>query len=112
MRIIAFRLSSTSLFVVAQEDTLIRIAVFPCQTVPPHQHVPPSWTRPITSRRFSGGLYESGFEGLNDLEINQALGSLCRPEVTREEIGRVQEGGKCRGGGKVWQGKTAKLRSV
>jgi hypothetical protein len=39
-RIIASRLRSTSVSVVAHEDTLIRIAVFPCHTVPPHQHVP------------------------------------------------------------------------
>ena len=37
---IASMLISTSLSVVAQEDTLILIAVFPCQVVPPHQHVP------------------------------------------------------------------------
>ena len=54
MRIMACRLRSTSLSVVAQEDTLIRIAVFPCQTVPPHQQVPSSWTRRITSRVTSG----------------------------------------------------------
>ena len=35
-------LISTSLSVVAQEDTLILIAVFPCQVVPPHQQVPSS----------------------------------------------------------------------
>ena len=39
-RIIAARLSSTSSSVVAHELTLMRIAVRPCQTVPPHQHVP------------------------------------------------------------------------
>src|SRR5207253_7754486 len=37
---IAFTLCSTSSSVVAQDETLIRIAVRPCQTVPPHQHVP------------------------------------------------------------------------
>ena len=40
IRMIASRLLSTSASVVAQLETLIRIAVFPCQTVPPHQHVP------------------------------------------------------------------------
>src|SRR5260370_18501839 len=54
MRIITSRLRSTSVSVVAQEDTLIRIAVFPRQTVPPHQQVPFSWTRRITSRVTSG----------------------------------------------------------
>jgi hypothetical protein len=37
---IASRLRSTSSSVVAQEETLIRIAVRPCQVVPPHQQVP------------------------------------------------------------------------
>jgi hypothetical protein len=42
MRVIAARLRSTSVSVVVQEEMLIRIAVFPCQTVDPHQHVPSS----------------------------------------------------------------------
>ena len=40
MRIMAARLRSTSASVVAQEETLMRIAVCPCQTVGPHQQVP------------------------------------------------------------------------
>src|SRR5438552_11936763 len=52
-RITAFALFSISSRVVAQLDTLIRIAAFPCHTVPPHQHVPSSCTRRITSRVFS-----------------------------------------------------------
>ena len=39
-RIMAARLRSTSSSVVAHEETLMRIAVRPCQTVGPHQHVP------------------------------------------------------------------------
>src|SRR6266545_1075165 len=39
-RIMASRLRSISASVVAQDETLIRIAVCPCQTVPPHQQVP------------------------------------------------------------------------
>ena len=39
---IASRLCSTSAAVVAQDETLMRIAVLPCQTVPPHQQVPSS----------------------------------------------------------------------
>ncbi len=34
---------STSSSLVAQEDTSMRVAVWPCQTVPPHQHVPSDW---------------------------------------------------------------------
>jgi hypothetical protein len=45
----ASRLRSTSAAVVAQEETLMRIAVLPCQTVPPHQQVPSSCTRRMTS---------------------------------------------------------------
>ena len=39
MRSIASKLFSTSASVVAHDDTLIRIAVCPCQTVAPHQQV-------------------------------------------------------------------------
>jgi hypothetical protein len=37
---IAAKLRSTSSWVVAQDETLIRMAVCPCQTVEPHQHIP------------------------------------------------------------------------
>jgi glutamate/tyrosine decarboxylase-like PLP-dependent enzyme len=40
MRSMASKLRSTSTSVVAQDDTLIRIAVRSCQTVTPHQQVP------------------------------------------------------------------------
>src|SRR5436853_139332 len=46
----AARLRSTSASVVAHDETLMRIAVWPCQSVPPHQQVPSLWTRAITSR--------------------------------------------------------------
>src|SRR2546429_3439082 len=59
LRTIACRLLSPSVSVVAHEDTLILIAVSPCQTVPPHQHVPSSWTRRITSRVTSGRLKDT-----------------------------------------------------
>jgi hypothetical protein len=49
MRTMAARLRFTSLDVVAQEDTLMRIAVLPCHTVPLHQQVPSSCMRRITS---------------------------------------------------------------
>jgi hypothetical protein len=38
-RRITRRLASTSCSVVAHDDTLIRIAVRPCHSVPPHQQV-------------------------------------------------------------------------
>ena len=41
-RITASALRSMSSSVVAHDDTLMRIAVLPCQTVPPHQQVPSS----------------------------------------------------------------------
>ena len=50
----AARLASTSAAVVAHDDTLIRIAVRPCHSVPPHQHVPSCWMRAITARVRSG----------------------------------------------------------
>ena len=54
---IAARLRSTSSSVVAHDDTLMRIAVRPCQTVPPHQHVPSACT-PATTRSRLRGLAE------------------------------------------------------
>jgi hypothetical protein len=42
IRMIAAALFSTSSRVVCQDETLIRIASRPCQTVPPHQQVPSS----------------------------------------------------------------------
>jgi len=45
--IIASRQRSTSSSVVAHEHTLILIALLPCQTVPPHQHVPSRWISAI-----------------------------------------------------------------
>jgi hypothetical protein len=47
--IIAVTLRSTSSSVVAQLDTLIRIAVCPCHCVPPHQQVPSFWISVMTS---------------------------------------------------------------
>jgi len=46
----AARLCSTSSVVVAHEETLIRIAARPCQTVAPHQQVPSVCTAAITAR--------------------------------------------------------------
>src|SRR5207244_7102527 len=52
---IAARLRSTSSSVVAQLETLIRIAVLPCHWVPPNQQVPSSCT-PAMIRRVSSAL--------------------------------------------------------
>ena len=50
---IALKLRFTSASVVAQEDTLMRIAFLPFHVVPPHQHVPsccmPRMTRSVFS---------------------------------------------------------------
>ena len=53
-RSIAARLSSTSSSVVAHDETLMRMAVWPCQTVPPHQQVPSAWIAAITRLRGVG----------------------------------------------------------
>jgi hypothetical protein len=45
---IAATLRLTSRFVVAHEDTLMRIALRPFQTVPPHQQVPSACTASMT----------------------------------------------------------------
>ena len=48
MRTIAATLRSMSSSVVAQQDTLIRMAAWPCHSVPPHQQVPSLWSAAIT----------------------------------------------------------------
>ena len=48
------RLKSTSSSVVTQDETLMRIAVWPCQTVEPHQQVPSACRRATVRRVFSG----------------------------------------------------------
>src|ERR1019366_5192321 len=55
----ASRLRSTSSRVVAQEDTLIRMAVRPCHVVGPHQQVPSRWMRSITRRVVSASPNET-----------------------------------------------------
>src|SRR6516225_1971895 len=50
IRSMAARLRSTSSSVVAHDDTLMRLAVWPCQTVPPQQQVPSDWMAPMTRR--------------------------------------------------------------
>jgi len=47
------KLRSTSSLVVAQEDTLMRMAVWPCHTVEPHQQVPSACRRAMVARVFS-----------------------------------------------------------
>ncbi len=64
------------------------------------------------AQRFAKGLQDAGFEVLNDVVINQVLVSFGSPEVTREVIRRIQEGGTCWCGGTVWQGRTAMRISV
>ena len=49
-RAIASTLRSTSSSVVTHDDTLMRIAVWPCQTVPPIQQTPSRCTAAITRR--------------------------------------------------------------
>src|SRR6266567_4967892 len=49
----------TSSSVVAQELTLIRIAVWSCQTVDPHQQVPSAWMRSMVLSVFSGDPNET-----------------------------------------------------
>lgn len=57
-RRIATRLRSTSSSVVAHEETLMRMAVRPCHTEPPHQQVPSRWTSSMTRLVVSGSPNE------------------------------------------------------
>src|SRR5258708_5380025 len=51
---IALRLSAASSSVVAQLETLMRMAVCPCHCVPPHQQVPSACIAAMTRRGSSG----------------------------------------------------------
>jgi len=59
MRIIAARLRSTSSCVVAHDETLMRIAVRPCQTVRPAYQVPSACTAATTRRVVSSSPNET-----------------------------------------------------
>ncbi len=59
IRSMAARLRSTSSSVVAHEETLMRIAVRSCHTVPPAQHVPSAWIPAITRRVSSASPNET-----------------------------------------------------
>jgi glutamate/tyrosine decarboxylase-like PLP-dependent enzyme len=62
--------------------------------------------------RFAEGLQSSGYEVLNDVQLNQVLVSFGDPEKTRQVIQAVQQDGTCWCGGTVWQGQTAMRISV
>lgn len=57
-------------------------------------------------------LRESGFEILNEVEINQVLVSFGSAEETNRVIKGVQTEGTCWCGGTVWQGRTAMRISI
>src|SRR5579871_2125756 len=58
-RRIAARLISTSVLVVAHEETLMRMAVRPCHSVTPHQQTPSCCTFSITALVTCGGPKET-----------------------------------------------------
>jgi glutamate/tyrosine decarboxylase-like PLP-dependent enzyme len=62
--------------------------------------------------RFAEGLTASGYEVLNDVQLNQVLVSFGDADKTRRVIGAVQQDGTCWCGGTVWQGRTAMRISV
>jgi glutamate/tyrosine decarboxylase-like PLP-dependent enzyme len=57
-------------------------------------------------------LKESGFEILNDVEINQILVSFGSAEETNRVIKKIQSDGTCWCGGTIWQGRTAMRISI
>jgi len=58
IRVIASRLRSTSVSLVAQEETLMRMAKRPFQSAPPHQH-PSFWIACIVSLVMAGSPKET-----------------------------------------------------
>jgi hypothetical protein len=78
----AARLRSTSSIVVAQLDTLMRIAVRPCQTVGPHQQVPSACRRAITRSVFSG-IAERDQHLVDDHLVQNFKAGLFSPAANR-----------------------------
>ena len=78
----ASRLRSTSSSVVAQDDTLMRIAVRPCQTVMPHQHVPSACT-PATTRCVSAGSPNETSTWLRTTSLRISWPAARRPSAKR-----------------------------
>ena len=64
------------------------------------------------ARRFAEGLAASGYEILNQVDLNQVLVSFGDPDRTRAVIEAVQKDGTCWCGGTTWQGRTAMRISV
>jgi glutamate/tyrosine decarboxylase-like PLP-dependent enzyme len=64
------------------------------------------------ARRFAESLRASGYEILNEVELNQVLVSFGDGEKTHRVIERIQSDGECWCGETVWQGRVAMRISV
>ena len=64
------------------------------------------------ARLFADRLRSAGFRVLNDVVLNQVLGSFGSAEETRRVIAEIQADGTCWCGGTVWQNQTAMRISV
>jgi glutamate/tyrosine decarboxylase-like PLP-dependent enzyme len=64
------------------------------------------------ARSFASALEASGFDILNEVELNQVLVSFGNDEKTRAVVQAVQREGTCWCGGTVWQGRAAMRISV
>jgi glutamate/tyrosine decarboxylase-like PLP-dependent enzyme len=64
------------------------------------------------ARAFASALEASGFDILNEVELNQVLVSFGNDEKTRAVVQAVQREGTCWCGGTVWQGRAAMRISV
>jgi hypothetical protein len=84
MRSMASRLRSTSASVVAQEETLMRMAVRCCHSVGPHQDVPVL----LNACDHAGGVFGSaeGHQHLVQYDVIQDLEAGAR-EAVRETLG-------------------------
>ena len=61
---------------------------------------------------FAEKLRQSGFQILNEVNLNQVLVSFGEPALTNRIISRIQEDGTCWCGGTIWQNQTAMRISV
>jgi glutamate/tyrosine decarboxylase-like PLP-dependent enzyme len=64
------------------------------------------------AEQIASRLKESGFEILNDVDINQVLVAFGSAEETNRVIKSIQSDGTCWCGGTIWQGRTAMRISI
>jgi hypothetical protein len=76
--------------VVAQELTLMRIAARPRQVVPPHQHVPLSWTKSMTRLVLSSSP-KATTTWLNTTSFNTSTPAFCSDRCNENVVPSLRQ---------------------